>query len=81
MFEFLNNKKIRVNPSENKVTKVIYLSIGFFFLIIGLIGSVLPIIPGFIFFIPAAYFLARASGRLNKWMKNNKYIGKYFHHE
>ena len=79
MFNSLKNIKIKVNTSDNKTIKIIYLSLGIFFVVIGTIGLIVPILPGFLFLIPGAYFLAKASNRLHNWMKEHRHIGKYFH--
>jgi len=79
VFNPFKNLKIKVIPSNNKITKVIYLGLGIFFVVIGALGLIIPIMPGFIFLIPGAYFLAKASTRLHRRMKGHKHIGKYFH--
>lgn len=79
MFNPLKNLKIKVITSDNKFVKIMYLSLGIFFIALGTLGLILPIMPGFIFLIPGAYFLAKASNRLHNWMKDHKHIGKYFH--
>lgn len=79
MFDLFKNIKIKVIPSNNKIIKVIYLSMGIFFVVVGTLGLIIPIMPGFIFLIPGAYCLAKSSTRLHNWMKGHKHIGKYFH--
>jgi uncharacterized protein len=79
VFNPFKNLKIKVIPSNNKIIKIVYLSLGIFFVILGTLGLIIPIMPGFIFLIPGAYFLAKASTRLHNWMKRHKHIGKYFH--
>jgi uncharacterized protein len=79
VFNPFKNVKIKVIPSNNKIIKVIYLALGIFFVIIGTLGLIIPIMPGFIFLIPGAYFLAKSSTRLHNRMKGHKHIGKYFH--
>lgn len=79
--KLLKGRKLRVKPSTNKIYKVIYLSLGLGFTFLGILGFILPILPGFLFLIPGIYFLAKSSTRLHNWMKKHKHIGKYFHHE
>ena len=79
MFNPFKNIKIKVIPSDNKIIKVIYLCLGIFFVVVGALGLIIPIMPGFIFLIPGAYFLAKASTRLHNRMKGHRHIGKYFH--
>jgi uncharacterized protein len=79
VFNLLKNLKIKVIPSNNKFIKVMYLSLGIFFVVIGTLGLIIPILPGLIFIIPGAYCLAKASTRLHNRMKGHRHIGKYFH--
>lgn len=82
MFQkILKNRKLRVQPSTHKFYKVIYLSLGMMFTFFGILGFIVPVLPGIPFLIPGAYFLAKSSSRLHDWMKQHKHIGKYFHHE
>jgi uncharacterized protein len=79
VFNPFKDIKIKVIPSNNKIIKVMYLSLGIFFVVIGTLGLIIPIMPGFIFLIPGAYCLAKASTRLHNRMKGHRHIGKYFH--
>jgi uncharacterized membrane protein YbaN (DUF454 family) len=79
VFNPLKNIKIKVNTSNNKIIKIMYLSFGIFFIVIGTLGLIIPIMPGFIFIIPGIYCLAKASNRLHTWMRGHRHIGKYFH--
>ena len=55
--------------------KKIYLIIGSLFFAIGLIGYYMPILPGTIFMIIAAYFFMHSSDRLYKKITTNPYYG------
>lgn len=79
MFNPFKNVKIKVNPSKNKIIKIMYLGFGIFFVVIGTLGLVIPILPGLLFLIPGAYCLAKSSTRLHNRMKDHRHIGKYFH--
>ena len=79
MYNPIKNIKIKVIPSNNKIIKIMYLGFGIFFVVIGTLGLVIPILPGLLFLIPGAYCLAKASSRLHNWMKDHRHIGKYFH--
>ena len=68
-------------PVKNKTLKIIYLTFGIIFLFIGLIGLIMPVIPGFIFLIPAVTCFAKASGRFHGWISRSKRFGKYFKDE
>ncbi|MEO8398405.1 MAG: DUF454 family protein [Ignavibacteriaceae bacterium] len=69
---------MQIDSSKNIVAKFIWLSLGIIFLIIGLIGLILPVLPGFLFLIPAAFCFAKASSKFHAFIKRNKLIGKYF---
>jgi len=44
-------------------------------LLLGLIGAVLPILPTTIFLLLAAFFFAKSSHLLHKWITNHKIFG------
>ena len=69
---------MKIETTPNLISRFLYLSFGFIFLIIGLIGLVLPVLPGFVFLIPAIICFAKGSSNFNKMIKRNKLIGKYF---
>lgn len=63
-----------------------YWFLGIISFLIGLIGCVLPIIPGLPFFAISIYCFSKASNKFKNWFVSNslykkyleKYIGKYF---
>ena len=55
--------------------KNIYIIIGSLFFTIGLIGYYLPVLPGTVFMIIAAYFFMHSSDRLYKKITTNPYYG------
>ena len=55
--------------------KKIYIMLGSVFFAIGLIGYYMPILPGTIFMIIAAYFYMHSSDRLYKKITSNPYYG------
>jgi uncharacterized protein len=79
VFNPFKNLKIKVITSDNKFVKIMYLSLGIFFVVIGALGLIIPVLPGLLFIFPGIYCLAKASNRLHNWMKEHKHIGKYFH--
>lgn len=62
--------------NSNRVKKYLYITIGSFFVLLGIIGAFLPIMPTTIFLIIATYFYARSSERLYHALIYNKYFGK-----
>ena len=57
--------------------KVLFISIGFLFVALGVIGIFLPVMPTTIFLIVASYFFMNSSPELNDKLLNNKYLGNY----
>ena len=59
-----------------ELSKKIYLAFGFIFMGIGIAGYVLPILPGTIFMIIAAYCFLNSSEKLYKRIVNHPSYGK-----
>jgi uncharacterized protein len=69
---------MKINSVSNKFAKLLYLGIGLVFLSIGIIGFLIPIFPGFIFLVPAVFFFAKSSNRLNRIIQRHSLYKKYF---
>ena len=52
--------------------KMVLLIFGFISLVLGVIGSAVPILPTFPFLLVAAISFGKSSEKLNKWFKNTK---------
>jgi uncharacterized membrane protein YbaN (DUF454 family) len=70
------NKKIDLENTP-KIKKVLLNIAGYIFVILGIIGIFLPIMPTTIFFILAAASFLRSSPKNYERLINNRYIGKY----
>ncbi|MCJ7854908.1 YbaN family protein [Lachnospiraceae bacterium NSJ-143] len=57
--------------------KIIYMVLGTIFLILGLIGLALPVVPQVPFLLTAVYFLSKGSPRFEKWIKETGLYKKY----
>ena len=57
--------------------KYIYMTLGTIFLVIGMIGIVLPLIPTTPLLLLTAFFYARSSEKLYQWLLNHRIFGKY----
>lgn len=55
--------------------KIIYLMAGHSFLILGVVGAFLPILPTTPFLLLAAFFYSRSSYKWHVWLRNQKYLG------
>lgn len=53
----------------------VLLLIGHFFLLLGIVGAILPVLPTTPFLLLAAYFYSKSSNRLHSWILNHKYLG------
>ena len=51
--------------------KIFYISIGVLFLMMGVIGLIIPIIPGVLFLAGAVYMLSRGSSRVREYAENH----------
>lgn len=57
------------------IFRIVYLLAGFLMLALGIIGIFLPLMPTTIFLILAAWFFARSSPRLERWLLGHKRLG------
>lgn len=60
-----------------KFAKPFWIFLGFFFIILGIVGLLLPVVPQVPFFIAAAFCFSRGSRRLDKWIRGTKIYQKY----
>ena len=58
-----------------KLKKAILVTLGTFFLLLGIIGIILPVLPTTPFLILAAACFLHGSDRMYQWMMNNRYFG------
>ena len=65
------------NKKQNKIVKWILIASGTIFLVIGIIGIFLPILPTTPFLLLAAACYARSSEKFYIWLIKNKVFGSY----
>ena len=63
----------RVQYGQSLFERLAYLIAACIFIILGLIGLVIPVIPGVIFLVVAAMLLAKVSKRMDRWVKQNQF--------
>ena len=51
--------------------------LGYFFLALGILGTYLPVMPGVLFLIIAAYFFMKSNPKVYNRIISNKYYGHY----
>ena len=56
--------------------RIIYFSLGCVMVALGVIGMVMPLMPGAVFLIVAVWCFARSSPRLEAWLLNHPKFGK-----
>ncbi len=59
----------------NKSKKYFFIGLGLFFLLLGIIGVVLPLLPTTPFLILAAFFFNHGSPHFHNWLINHKVFG------
>ena len=62
---------------SEKLKKILYIFAGTFFLVIGSIGIVIPVLPTTPFLLLAAACYIRGSDRLYHWLINNRIFGEF----
>lgn len=55
--------------------KIVLLTLGHFFLVLGIVGAFLPVLPTTPFLLLAAFFYSKSSEKIHNWLMNHKYLG------
>jgi uncharacterized membrane protein YbaN (DUF454 family) len=56
--------------------KYLYLTLGSFFVVLGLVGIFVPVLPTAPFMLLAAFFYVRSSDRMYNWLINHRLFGE-----
>jgi len=59
---------------------LLFVSLGTLFLVVGIIGIFVPILPTTPFLLLTAFFYVRGSERFYNWLMNNRILGNYIRH-
>jgi hypothetical protein len=63
--------------SSKKIYKYLFIGLGWFFVGLGVVGIVTPLLPSTVFFIVAAWFFSKSSDRFYSWLINHPRFGKF----
>ena len=72
-----SNSSNRIKKAPNRLIKWLLIGVGTFFVGLGIIGIILPILPTTPFLLLATACYARSSEKFYNWLLNNKWVGKY----
>jgi len=62
---------------RQKLIRMIFLISGLFFVLLGIIGLLLPLVPTTPFLLVAAFCFSRSSERLHQYLLNHRWFGHY----
>lgn len=69
--------KLSLDVKENRLIRYLWIFFGFLMVIMGILGAILPILPGTVFFLIAAFCFAKSSEKFYKMLIHNKYVGPH----
>jgi len=72
-----NKSKIVLDIKENHLLRKMWIFFGFLMVAMGIIGSLLPVLPGSVFFVLGALCFAKSSEKFYKMLIHNKWIGPH----
>ncbi|MEJ5327308.1 MAG: YbaN family protein [Candidatus Bathyarchaeia archaeon] len=72
-----NEATAKCKQQRNKLKRTIWFLIGTICVLLGAVGTMLPILPTTPFLLAAAACYCKSSERAYKWLLNNKWFGEY----
>lgn len=58
---------------------MLLLACGWLCVALGIIGYIVPLMPGTVFILTAAYCFSRSSERFHSWLVEHRILGRYIH--
>ena len=65
-----------MQPITTHVTRAFWMTLGFIFVGVGIIGYITPMMPGLVFFLMATFCFAKGSRKFLRLLIGNKYVGQ-----
>lgn len=62
------------------IKRLLFVTLGTIFLVVGIVGILVPVLPTTPFLLLAASFYARGSKKFHNWLVNNRILGAYLKH-
>jgi hypothetical protein len=62
------------------IKRLLFVTLGTIFLVVGIVGILVPVLPTTPFLLLAASFYARGSRKFHNWLVNNRILGAYLKH-
>jgi uncharacterized protein len=73
----MNNLECKNRKPLTKAKKIIFISLGVFFVVLAAVGVFVPILPTTPFLLVAAALFAKSSEALYRWLTCNRIFGRY----
>ena len=70
-YELTGSMKVDTTMTASGPEKLLYFTLGIMFLVLGVVGLIIPILPGVLFLAGALYMLSRASRRVRAIADDN----------
>jgi uncharacterized membrane protein YbaN (DUF454 family) len=72
-----DKSKITLDIKENRLIRFAWVAFGLLMVGMGILGAILPLIPGTVFFLLAAFAFAKSSEKFYKMLIHNRWVGPH----